>query len=239
MITWEHTYRELEESGVDVVVVPVGALEQHSIHLPLGQDWLCVQAVARRIAERLNAYLLPALPFSNSQEHQDFKGTVWLQPATLGQVFKDIVASLRYHGFRKVVLVNGHGGNWILKPTVRELNLARTGITIVWVGPETWAPGAATLKELHAGRNETSRALALYPHLVKDRRIDFIPDATREYLDYVGVKGASPEGVWGEPTKATAEEGRRLMEEGVEASVKYITQTFARIEEIQRRLGAG
>lgn len=55
----------------------------------------------------------------------------------------------------------------------------------------------------------------------------------------MGVKGASPEGVWGEPTKASAEEGRRLMEDGVEASVKYITQTFVRIEQMRRQLGAG
>lgn len=237
MITWENTYRELEESGAEVAVVPIGALEQHSIHLPLGQDWMCVQEVARRIAEQLGAYLLPALPYGNSQEHQDFMGTVWLQPATLAQVVKDIVASLRHHGFRKVVLVNGHGGNWILKPTVREIDLARTGVMVVWVGPETYAPGAVGIRELHAGRGETSRALALFPHLVKDERIDFVPEATREYLDYVGVKGVSPHGVWGEPTKASAEEGRQVLEAGVEAAVNYIRAAFARIEEAERRLG--
>ncbi len=237
MITWENTYKELEESGVEIAVLPIGALEQHSIHLPLGQDWMSVQEVARRIAERLNAYLLPAMPFGNSQEHQDFKGTIWLQPATLAQVVKDIVAALQHHGFRKVVLVNGHGGNWILKPTVREIDLARTGIMVVWVGPERLAAGATSGKELHAGQSETSRALALFPHLVKDERLDFVPDASREYLDYVGVKGVSPEGVWGEATKATAEEGRRLLEAGVDVAVEYINTTFANIEVAERRLG--
>jgi len=237
MITWENTYKELEESGVEIAVLPIGALEQHSIHLPLGQDWMSAQEVARRIAERLNAYLLPAMPFGNSQEHQDFKGTIWLQPATLAQVVKDIVAALQHHGFRKVVLVNGHGGNWILKPTVREIDLARTGIMVVWAGPERLAAGATTGKELHAGQSETSRALALFPHLVKDERLDFVPDATREYLDYVGVKGVCPEGVWGEATKATAEEGRRVLEAGVDAAVEYVNTTFAKIEEAERRLG--
>ena len=237
MITWENTYKELEESGVDIAVLPIGALEQHSTHLPLGQDWMSVAEMARRIAERLNAYLLPAMPYGNSQEHQDFKGTIWLQPATLAQVLKDIVASLQHHGFRKVVLVNGHGGNWILKPTVREIDLARTGIMVVWVGPERLAAGATSGKELHAGQGETSRALALFPHLVKDERVDFVPDATREYLDYVGVKGVCPEGVWGEATKATAEEGRRSLEAGVEAAVEYINATFAKVEEAERRLG--
>ena len=236
MITWENTYKELENSGVETAVLAVGALEQHSLHLPLGQDWLMVQEVARRIAQKLDAYLLPALPFGNSQEHQDFKGTIWLQPATLAQVVKDIVASLQYHGFRKVVLVNGHGGNWVLKPTVREINLARTGVLVVWVGPETWAAGAVGPRELHAGQNETSRALAVHPHLVKEERVDFVPDVTREYLDYVGVCGVSPQGVWGEPTKATAEEGRRILEEGIEASVAYIEETFARCAELERQL---
>jgi creatinine amidohydrolase len=237
VITWENTYKELEESGVDIAVLPIGALEQHSIHLPLGQDWMSVQEMARRIAEQLDAYLLPALPFGNSQEHQDFKGTVWLQPATLAQVVKDIVACLRHHGFRKVVLVNGHGGNWILKPTVREIDLARTGIMVIWVGPERLAPGAVTVTELHSGRSETSRALALFPHLVKDERIDFVPDVGREFLDYVGVKGVCQDGVWGEATKATAEEGRQAIEAGVEAAVNYIKDTFARLEEAERRLG--
>jgi len=237
VITWENTSKELEASGVDTAVMAVGAIEQHGIHLPLGQDWMHVQEMSRRIAERLNAYLLPAMPFGNSQEHQDFKGTIWLQPATLAAVVKDIVASLEHHGFRKVVLVNGHGGNWILKPTVREIDLARTGVMVVWVGPEKMAPGAVTLTELHAGRSETSRALALYPHLVKDERVDFVPDVGREFLDYVGVKGVCPDGIWGEPTKATAEEGRRTIEEGVEAAVTYINGAFARLEEAQRRLG--
>ena len=237
MITWENTYKELEESRLDIAVMSVGALEQHSIHLPLGQDWMSVREMARRIAERLDAYLLPSLPFGNSQEHQDFRGTIWLQPATLAQVVKDIVACLAHHGFKKVVLVNGHGGNWILKPTVREIDLARTGIMVVWVGPETLAAGATAGKELHAGRSETSRALALFPHLVKDERVDFVPDATREYLDYVGVKGVSPDGVWGEPNLASAEEGQRMIEAGVEAAVKYVNGTFAKIEAAQRRLG--
>ena len=237
MITWENTYKELEDSGIDIAVMAVGALEQHSMHLPLGQDWMSVSEMSRRIAERLDAYLLPALPFGNSQEHQDFRGTIWLQPATLAQVVKDIVASLRHHGFKKVVLVNGHGGNWILKPTVREIDLARTGIMVVWVGPETLAAGATASKELHAGRGETSRALALFPHLVKDERIDFVPDATREYLDYVGVKGVCPEGVWGEATKASAEEGERGLEAGVEAAVAYVKEAFAKIEAAQQRLG--
>ena len=237
MITWENTYKELEESGIDIAVLPIGALEQHSIHLPLGQDWMSVAEVARRIAERLDAYLLPAMPYGNSQEHQDFKGTIWLQPATLAQVVKDIVAALRHHGFKRVVLVNGHGGNWILKPTVREIDLARTGIMVVWVGPEKLAPGATAGKELHAGQSETSRALALFPHLVKDERVDFVPEATREYLDYVGVKGVCPEGVWGEATKATAEEGQRVLEAGVDAAVEYVKETFAKIEEAERRLG--
>jgi len=236
MLSWENTTFEIAAAGVDLALLPVGAIEQHSYHLPIGTDWLSVQAVARLAAERLNALLLPALPYGNSQEHQGFIGTIWLRPETLARAVTDIVDALVHHGIRRIVIVNGHGGNWILKPTVRQINLSRDDVLVLWAGPEVLTRGAAEVPELHCGRAETSRILHLHPHLVKlDRAVDVSVDWTSEYLDYVGVSGVSPQGVWGQPSGATAEQGQQLLELAAKNVVEYVRTTLARIEPIRRR----
>jgi creatinine amidohydrolase len=236
VLSWENTSYEIAAAQAPLAVLPIGAIEQHSHHLPIGTDWLGASAVARAVAERLDAFLLPALPYGNSQEHQAFSGTIWLRPDTLARVVVDIVNSLVRHGIRRILIINGHGGNWVLKPTVRELNLSRDDVLVLWAGPEVLTRGAASTPELHSGEGETSRMLFLHPNLVAlDRAVDTVPEATSEYLDYVGVGGVSPDGAWGRPTKATAEQGRRLFEQAVENVVNYVRTTLAKVEPIRAR----
>ena len=236
MLSWENTTFEIAESGVDLAILPVGAIEQHSHHLPIGTDWLSVQAVARLAAERLDALLLPAQPYGNSQEHQGFAGTIWLKPDTLARVVRDIIDSLVHHGIRRVVIVNGHGGNWILKPTVREINLTRDDVLVLWAGPEVLCRGCAEVPELHCGKGETSRQMYLNPDLVKlDRAVDVTVSFTSEMLDYVGVSGVSPQGVWGQPTGADAALGKELLERAADNIVAYVRETLAAVEAIRQR----
>ncbi len=210
MVNWENTFREIERAKPEIAVLAIGAIEQHSAHLPVGTDFLQGNVLARRVADALGAYLLPTLPFSNSQEHQDFMGTIWLQPATLAQVVKDVCAALKSHGIRKVVVIDAHGGNWILKPTVREINLNDRSMTVILTGPgQFWAALRGPKIELHCGDTETGRMMAEFPKLVKGRSRDFHPRVGREYLDYVGVRAVSPTGVWGSPARATPALGRR------------------------------
>ncbi|MDA1192214.1 MAG: creatininase family protein, partial [Candidatus Poribacteria bacterium] len=122
MLTWENTAFEFEEARPTLAVLPVGAIEQHSYHLPIGTDLILASELAKRIAERLEAWLLPTLPYSNSREHRGFHGALCLRPETLVHVLRDLVGSLRHYGVNRIVVVNGHGGNWILKPAIRELN---------------------------------------------------------------------------------------------------------------------
>lgn len=234
MLTWEHTFREIEEGKPEIAILPIGAIEQHSIHLPVGTDWLLAQEVGRRVAERLGAWLLPALPYSNSREHQGFHGTLWLRPATLVAVVEDLVLSLRHQGVRRIVLLNTHGGNWILKPTVRELNLSHPDMRVIVSGAGALAGGTGPEEDLHAGAGETSAMLAVHPDLVKEDRPDYVPSEGREYLDYVGMRGVTPTGVWGRASRATKEEGERRLAEGVERIVAYVRATFQRLEEIEQ-----
>jgi len=93
ILTVYNTSKEIEESKVDTAILPIGSIEQHGPHLPLGTDWIIVQEIAKRLAEKIgDCYLLPAIPYSNSQEHLGFSGTISLKPSTLAQMIRDIVA---------------------------------------------------------------------------------------------------------------------------------------------------
>jgi len=122
MLTIHQTAPEVARTPCTVAVLPIGAVEQHGGHLPLGTDTMLARAVAEPIARSLNAYLLPPLAITCSMEHRKAKGTVYLRAETLAHVVRDIAASLRDSGFTRLILINFHGGNWVVKPTIREIN---------------------------------------------------------------------------------------------------------------------
>jgi creatinine amidohydrolase len=235
MVTWENTFREIELAKPEIAILPIGSIEQHSYHLPVATDYLAAQALGERVAQELgNCYLLPALPFSCSREHSDFCGTVWLRPATLAALIEDLVGALQHPGIRKVVLLVAHGGNWIIKPTLREINLDRRGVQVIWTGPEAFTIEQGQFTELHAGRGETSLVMHLRPELVKITQVkpDFAPPQGREFLDYTGTRAVSPTGLWGAPSQASAEEGERSLREATQRTAAYIRETFAELERL-------
>jgi len=237
MVTVENTSPEVEQSGADIVLIPIGAIEQHGPHLPLGTDFFMAERWAKRVGEELNAYVLPALPFSNSQEHLDFRGTVSLRPSTLALVVEDIIVSLRHQGFRKFVVVSSHGGNWILKPTIRDINFRYPDIMVI-MGAGTMPDDTKAIPpDIHAGEGETGRIMDYNPKLVKGTAEDFTPRLGREYIDYVGMRKLTPTGVWGKPSKASAEKAREGSEAAVRRSVAYIKATFAELEKLKGNPG--
>ena len=229
------TYLDLERSGVDTAVLPVGAIEQHGPHLPLSMDWYQGEIVARQVAKRLDAYLLPGMPFGCSQAHHGFRGTISLAPETLGAVVKDIVTSLLEQGFRRIAVLNFHGGNLILKLAVRDLNLSRSQGKVVLVSPGQ--DGGVKLREIfegyadeqHAGDLETSVMMHAAPEQVGPSRVDHVPDVGPVYFDYLAMKEFCPDGVWGRSSLATAEKGRLAVEAMVSYTVDYLHETFARL----------
>lgn len=231
VLTIYNTSKELEGSKTDTAVLPIGSVEQHGPHLPLGTDWIVANEIAERVAEKLgDCYLLPAIPFSNSQEHLEFSGTVSIRPSTLAQMIRDIILSLYLHGMKKVIVVSGHGGNWIVKPTIRELNLEYPDLKIIHSEPMGEKP-----QDVHAGDSETSHMLYIDEGLVrKDKIADNLPDATQEYLDYVGMKALSKEGTWGKASRASKEKGEKSLEARAEIIFSYVRETLARLEELER-----
>jgi creatinine amidohydrolase len=222
-----------------LAVLPIGSIEQHSRHLPLGTDWIAATALAHRVARDLGALLLPALPVSMGRCHKPMAGTVWLRPMTLAAAVTDVVRSLAASGIHEVVLVNGHGGNFTLEVATRELNLTHPELTVVLPPMALRSRGPRIFEtagmEVHAGESETSVMLAIDPSLVGDDRVDYIPPVGREFLDYAFVGALSPEGVWGKPSLATRDKGERALAARVETVVGHVRETLARAAALRER----
>ncbi|MGH7959720.1 MAG: GNAT family N-acetyltransferase, partial [Opitutaceae bacterium] len=240
MLTVHHTRTEFNTQSCTTAVLPVGAVEQHGKHLPFATDLLLAEALAKPIAQELEAYLLPPIAISASIEHRKAKGTVYLRAETLALVVRDIAQSLRDSGFNRLVIVNFHGGNWILKPTIRALNRDLAGFRVVLLHPDLPAVDAEKIFEhpagdVHGGEYETSLMLHLYPDDVRD-----VPTGggrtfpPQSFLDYFDATELTEEGYWGWPEAATAEKGRRAFEALVASSLRFISQ----IEEMERTLSA-
>lgn len=232
VLTVRNTSKDIQRSKVETAVLPIGSVEQHGAHLPLGTDWMIAQELAKRVVEKIgDCYLLPALPYSCSQEHLEFHGTVSLKPSTLAQVIKDIVLSLYLHNIKKIIIISGHGGNWIIKPTIRELNLTYPDLKIIHSGPMGDKP-----LDIHAGESETSCILHLDEKAVKkEEAVDNVPNLTQEYLDYVGMKPLSRYGSWGRPSRATKEKGKRELERRANMIAAYAKQTLRNLEDLEKR----
>jgi creatinine amidohydrolase len=234
MLTHLHTRYEIADATVTTAVLPVGAIEQHGRHLPVGTDLMLAEAVARELAARLDAYLLPPLAITSSIEHRRAKGTVYLRADTLALVVRDIADSLRQSGFTRLVLANFHGGNWILKPTIRQLNRDQADFRSILIQPELAPADHAAIFEhaegdVHGGEYETSLMLHLYPEAVRPLVAPPPGTAPEKFppqflLDYYDITEITRTGHWGWPEAATAEKGRRAMALLIETALRFIRQ---------------
>ena len=102
---------EQKFSKTQLAIIPIGAVEQHGPHLGLGADWIQAWKIAEKVGEKTDALVLPVVPYGVSGHHRDFVGTLFLKPDTLQKVVSEILDCLNHYGIRKVVFINGHGGN--------------------------------------------------------------------------------------------------------------------------------
>lgn len=222
---WKNTFSEIVEGAPELAVIPTSSTEQHSPSQPLATDFLQALELARRVAGKLSAYLLPALPVVTSWGHIRFRGTVTLTAMTVRRILEDLVASLYAGGIRKAVLINVHGGNWVLKPTMIEINRKYKDFTLISVGDILAYRGQATVEHLHADEEEASFIKAFYPKCFKqDQIVDYSPKCTAAAFDLVGIDGVSPQGVWGYPSRATEEKGFSDLDRKVRKAVSYINR---------------
>lgn len=239
---YRKTADEIMALDPELAIIPVGSVEQHGPHLPVMTDWAIATELGKRVADKMGAFLLPALPVSTCKEQVGKKGTVWMQPDTFYHMMWDIVLSLKTQGFKKVGILQCHGGIFIMNPLVRELNAQfNPDLMVALVDSCTFFDTMyregimETNTELHAGECETSKILAVAPETVHmDRVVDFVPDVPRSYLSYGSLFRASSSGVWGEPSKATAEKGEKMFSRCAELSVETLNKAFAYMEKKQK-----
>lgn len=225
MELWRMSWAQAREAilGARVALLPVGSTEQHGPHLPLGTDWMTAQEIARRAGKRGGWLVLPAVPVGVSEHHRQFWGTLWVPPEVLRDYVMGIARSLAFHGLRRLVLVNGHGGNTAaLEEAARRLRLEGiyTYVYVWWRAiPEVIAQvieaGAS-----HAGELETSVVLAIAPELVRPEKYgEAAEQSAKEWGKKVeGVEVGfdtvdfSRSGCVGDPGRAAVEKGERILQ---------------------------
>jgi len=217
----------LRDREYEVAVIATSAIESHNDHLPEGQDFLHANTVARRAVEAAwprceSVLLLPGLPYGVDCNLMDFPLSIHVSQAVLDAMLREIVVSLRHHGIRKIVIVNGHGGN-DFTPFVRQI---QADLDVHVFVCNWWTAGADKYSEIfdkpddHAGQLETSVALALFPDLVElDRAKDGAVAPFRfEALERGWVKTSrrfsrlNNHSAAGNPAGASAERGKAYID---------------------------
>lgn len=233
MLSYDNSANEIKKSDVDTVILPIGSIEQHGPHLPIGVDYFAVEAIAKGVAKNINALLYPVIPFSTCYEHKGSKGSLCMRPETFYHMLQDLVLNLREQGFKKVIIMIWHGGVYIAAPAVRELNALYDDLQVVLIHgivPKEIERIVETPNELHAGELETSITLYLKEETVNKEEMmkhDFIPDCPRDFLNYAPILNICPDGVWGKPSKASYQKGKLIYECMVKGYTDYINQAFA------------
>ena len=206
------SWPQAERVRAGVLVVPVGATEQHGPHLPLSTDTDIAVALAERLAHALGAgaVVAPALAYGSSGEHAGFAGTLSIGREAVEHMLVELGRSAS-ESFARVILVSAHGGN--AEPVARAVErLCAEGREVIALSPGFGG-------DAHAGRTETSVMLALCPERVRLAAAEAGTTAPLAdlwpALRERGVRAVSANGVLGDPTGASAEEGRRLLETAI------------------------
>jgi creatinine amidohydrolase len=236
-ITWPEVKKEIQ-NGRDTVIVPFGATEQHGPHLPLGTDSVLGKEIGRRLAEHLNAFLAPEVCIGCSQHHLAFTGTISLTEETFKRVVLDIVDSLSRHGFRRILLLPTHGGNFQpLAEAVKDIKPEKGRQIIAFTDLSALVGEAFKMSEsfgvdkarsgIHSGEWETSLMLWLRPEQVKmDRaRKGFVGELS-EILSKIfdGIDTLDKNGVLGDPRPASAAAGKQYMQDIINFFDRWLQQ---------------
>ena len=246
-MSWTEVAEAREQQPV--ILLPIGTLEQHGPHMPIGNDCLVAEYVALETAEQTNALVAPAINYGCSAVFRKFPGTYPVKPETLAAVLRDVSRAFIEQGFRKLVYFDNHGGNeFVCEQVAREMK-AEYGVVIGNVYP--WNLGYALMRDTyedpnkaygHGAEPETSAMLAMFPEdVLLDRKESggYQPFGGWDVQNYnkVSVPGqpvggtvyldadeVAPNGVTGDSSMATAERGRIWVERVVGFAVAFVNQ---------------
>ena len=237
---WEHltgaTFEEAVKQAQGVCVIPIGVIEYHGPHLPLGTDMMQCHAVACAAAEREPVIVYPAYHFGVNVETKHYPGGIVIKDKLLFELLENICEEVSRNGLKKIVLLNGHGGNRYFLPLFVQLALdKKKDYTPYYVAsyvsdPELFRRVMETQFHGHACECETSVGLHCYPDLVRMDLLDqekWWPNQQRlSHLEEVYTpadwSAQYPEHCAGDPRPATAEKGKILFQSQVERLAKLL-----------------
>lgn len=237
-LSWPEVKGALE-GGTHTVLIMVGSTEQHGPHLPLMTDSLIGETLGKRIAEKLgNALVAPVISVGSSRHHMVFPGTITLSDETLICIAEDYCRSLAHHGFKNIFIIPTHGGNYRpLKDNEERIKKSAPEAKVVIFHDlplfvDLLSNGAAKygisreVAGVHASESETSAVLALRPELVTMARaqagyIGPMEEAARRMMAE-DTRKVTPNGVLGDPTKATAGKGQEYLADWVDFFADFI-----------------
>ncbi|MBA7634494.1 Creatinine amidohydrolase [subsurface metagenome] len=233
-VLWEElSWSELKVKATEnpVVIIPVGSMEQHGPHLPVKTDTILVSYIARKIAETMvdkgqSTLVGPAIWTGNSRHHMDFPGTISLDYSTFEGVIQHTCLSMHSHGFYRLVLLNGHGGNrGPLRMAITKINeeIGRPVFCITY-----WDPACNDMPQIlevqkgveHSGEAETSMMMVIAPDLVrlcsiKEAKGPDVPDpkelSNNLVYTFRTLRNRTSTGVFGDATVASKEKGEKLL----------------------------
>ncbi|WP_407560496.1 creatininase family protein [Streptomyces sp. 184] len=223
------TSADERERGPVIAVLPVGSFEQHGEHLPLTTDTAIACLIAKRIADDHDLFLLPPITIACSHEHAAMAGTVSLSATTLYAMIKDIWTSLDAAGVPGLLIVNGHGGNYVLSNAVQEINVVAPRVALFPVHEDRAKARSdaglesSSAEDMHGGEFEVSLLLHGAPHLVREGiETDDHTAATRPHLLTLGIRGYTTTGTIGHPSLATAPKGKALLDSLAQSAATHL-----------------
>lgn len=238
-MTWVEVEAYLKESKG--VIIPIGSTEQHSPLGQIGTDAICAEVAARAAAEVAGAIVGPTITVGMSEHHMSFPGSMTLKPSTLLLVIKEYALSLARHGFNRIMLVNGHGGNVAtVKAAFAEAYCEaatheRYGSDlrcrlVNWYETESAVRFSKDFfgdrEGCHATPSEVSLALAAYPDQVKEAELGEFSSYMGPIYSHQDFRNRYPDGRMGsDPALASAEQGRKILA-GVAKDLADVYQEF-------------
>jgi len=242
---------------IELVLVPVGAHEQHGPNIAVSTDTISADALCRATAARVgpSVAVAPAIPWGVSWHHLRFAGTISLRQSTLIAVLEDVVGSLYAHGFRRFLVVNGHGGNTAAITTAIEQIKQDTGVPLI-ASVFGYALIAEQAKRLlpaeaigHGGGDEAAVVMAVEPHRVKPSAFT-APQPTGRQVETAALLRAyggslarrydevTLNGATGDATSASAEIGQQILD-GAAQRLAEIVDVMLREADTAEKTGAG
>jgi creatinine amidohydrolase len=227
----------------DLVLIPLGAVEVYGPHLPLGADGIATTALAKRVAERVPAFIAPLIPVGYSAALDEFPGTLSVRPSSLVAYTRDVAESFIGWGCRRILFLNGHAGNVpYLNELSRELAAAH-GVRCAQI--DWWRFIQPLVEDLvesdilphgHASEFGSSVMLHLVPEHVKSERALRTPPATTDpFPDFLrpgSYRALTASGVLGDGTLGSAEKGAETMRRAVERIVAFLESDAFRAESV-------